>query len=497
MYPKGITISSPSVVNMADTKTKPTVVVAGATGFVGQALPAALKDEYRLIALSRSATKPVDGYHALRRADLFSLTETRRALKGADIAIYLVHSMMPSARLVQGHFSDLDLMCADNFAKAAKDAGVRRILYVGGLLPQGSSDDLSDHLSSRLEVERALAGSGLPVTTLRAGLVVGARGSSYQLVARLVRRLPIMICPAWTQSRMQPIGLSDLVHAIDLSLHDTSGKSHTYDVASGETLSYLQLMKATAQSFGLRRLFLKVPSFSTRLSRLWVSLTTGAPKALVAPLVESLKHDMLVRPGSDHRLDGFEPQSFWRPLEAAAAGHSKQAPRAFQASKNLSAGDKVHSVQRFAMPAGRSAAWAAFCYLQWLPTAFFGVIRVEFNEAEDSYDFRIAGSKHILLSLRIDHQSSHERRLVLRIVGGSLVLDTTRGYLEFRSTLEQSTLLVAIHDFVPSLPWRIYRMTQAQAHLFVMWRFRRHLQRLRRRSLQATVELAAPRNEAA
>ena len=482
---------------MADLKTKPTIVVAGATGFVGQALPDALRDEYRLIALSRSATKPVDGYHALRRADLFSLTETRRALKGADIAIYLVHSMMPSARLVQGHFSDLDLMCADNFAKAANDAGVRRILYVGGLLPHGSSDDLSDHLSSRLEVERALAGSGLPVTTLRAGLVVGARGSSYQLVARLVRRLPVMICPAWTQSRMQPIGLSDLVHAIALSLRDTSGSSHTYDVASGETLSYLQLMKATARSFGLRRFFLKVPIFSTRLSRLWVSLTTGAPKALVSPLVESLKHDMLVRPNPEQRLKGFEPESIWRHLEEAATGNSKKAPRAFQSTKSQSAGDKVHSVQRFTMPTGRSAAWAAFCYLQWLPTAFFGVIRVQFNEAEDRYDFRIAGLKHILLSLRIDHESSHERRLVLRIVGGSLVLDTTRGYLEFRSTLEQSTLLVAIHDFVPSLPWRLYRLSQAQAHLFVMWRFRRHLERLRKRSTRPVVELTTQSGKAA
>ena len=250
-------------------------------------------------------------------------------------------------------------------------------------------------------------------------------------------------------------------------------------------------MKATARSFGLKRLFVKVPIFSARLSRLWVSLTTGAPKALVAPLVESLKHDMLVRPDPEQRLSGFEPRSIWRHLEEAASGHSKAAPRAFQSSKSQSAGDKVHSVQRFPMPEGRSAAWAAFCYLKWLPTAFFGIIRVQFNEPEDRYDFTIAGLKHVLLSLRIDQQSSHERRLVMRIVGGSLVWDTTRGYLEFRSTLEQSTLLVAIHDFVPSLPWRIYRLSQAQAHLFVMWRFRRHLDRLRKRSAQSSPGLTA------
>jgi uncharacterized protein YbjT (DUF2867 family) len=462
---------------MDDTQDKATIVVAGATGFVGQALPAALGDDYHLIGLSRSATKPVAGYHGLRRADLFSLSETRNALKGADIAIYLVHSMMPSARLVQGHFADLDLMCADNFAKAAKDAGVRRIIYVGALLPNCALDELSEHLASRLEVERALSGSGLPVTTLRAGLVVGHKGSSYQLVARLVRRLPVMICPAWTQSRMQPIGLSDLVQVIRLSLPDTSTESHTYDVASGETLSYVELMKATALSLGLRRLFLRVPVFSTRLSRLWVSLTTGAPKALVAPLVQSLKHDMLVRSGSRWRVPGFNPESIWVHLEKAALNNSRVSPRAFRSTKTPFIGDKVHSVQRFIMPAGRSTTWAARRYFEWLPTAFFGVIRVHHVEPEDRYNFRLVGSKRNLLSLRIDHESSHERRLLLRIVGGTLVLDTKSGYLEFRSTLEQSTLLVAIHDFSPSLPWWLYRATQAQAHLFVMRRFRRHLER--------------------
>ncbi|MDE0882128.1 MAG: NAD(P)H-binding protein, partial [Myxococcota bacterium] len=146
-----------------DEPKKLTVVVAGATGFVGQTLPRVLADRFRLIGLSRSATKSLKGYEAMRRVDLFSLSGTRRALKGADIAIYLVHSMMPSARLVQGHFGDLDLMCADNFAKAAKDAKVKRILYVGGLVPEVDEDQLSAHLASRLEVERALSGTGVPI----------------------------------------------------------------------------------------------------------------------------------------------------------------------------------------------------------------------------------------------------------------------------------------------------------------------------------------------
>ena len=463
---------------MAELQARPRLAVAGATGFVGQALAAKLRHRFQLVALSRSASETPTGYHELRRADLFSLSQTRAALHCVDVAVYLVHSMMPSARLVQGHFRDLDLMCADNFAKAAKDCGVKRIVYVGGLLPAPGDDALSPHLASRLEVERALGGTGVPVTTLRAGMVVGVQGSSYQLVARLVRRLPVMVCPTWTQSRMQPIGLLDLVQAIGRSAEDVSSQSHTYDVASGETMSYVQLLKATARTLGLKRWFLRVPFFSPRLSRLWVSLTTGAPKALVAPLVESLRHDMLVDPSPERQLPGFEPQSIWRHLEQAARDDTRGAPRAFRAPQPAKAGDIVHSVQRFRMPSGRSAAWAAYCYLKWLPTALFGVIRVTYSEERSCYEFRLAGWRQRLLALRIDHDSSHERRLVLRIVGGVLVRDVGRGYLEFRSTLERQTLLVAIHDFAPSLPWWLYRVSQAQAHLFVMWRFRRHVQKL-------------------
>ena len=115
--------------------THKTIAVAGGTGFIGKALPKALADSHRLICLSRSAVKPPEGYDELRQVDLFSLQQTRQALEGADVAIYLVHSMMPAARLVQGDFQDLDLLCADNFARAAAEAKVKHIVYVGGLIP--------------------------------------------------------------------------------------------------------------------------------------------------------------------------------------------------------------------------------------------------------------------------------------------------------------------------------------------------------------------------
>src|SRR5690606_19576051 len=129
------------------------------------------------------------------QADLFSLLEVERALEGADVALYLVHSMIASAELTQGSFADFDLILADNFARAAKSRGVRHILYVGGLIPEG--ERLSRHLESRLEVEQTLRAQGVPVTALRASIIIGPAGSSLRMVENLVRRLPVMITPAW------------------------------------------------------------------------------------------------------------------------------------------------------------------------------------------------------------------------------------------------------------------------------------------------------------
>ncbi|HET6346301.1 MAG TPA: NAD(P)H-binding protein, partial [Myxococcota bacterium] len=149
------------------------VAIAGATGFIGRALRGALEDAaHEIIALSRSASDRPGGARTVwRSVNLFNLLHTERALAGAEVAFYLVHAMHPSARLTQGRFDDLDLICADNFARAARAVGVRHIIYLGGIIPQGT-EALSDHLRSRLEVEQTLAAHGVPVTALRAALVV-------------------------------------------------------------------------------------------------------------------------------------------------------------------------------------------------------------------------------------------------------------------------------------------------------------------------------------
>ena len=213
--------------------------------------------------------------------------------------------------------------------------------------------------------------------------------------------------------------------------------------------------------------------FSPRLSRLWVSLTTGAPKSLVGPLVESLTHEMV-----------GDPDRIWRPpqpvpvdqaLRKALQQPVTQRPRAFVSSRG--GPPTVRSVQRMSLPAGRDAAWALEAYMTWLPQALRGVVSVELTD-DDRVVFRLFGWGPKLLILQPLRHRSDPSRQVLRVIGGALARETFRGRLEFRQVPDKRTLIAGIHEFEPRLPWWLYRLTQAQFHRWVMFRFSRHLKRL-------------------
>ena len=177
---------------------RPTLVIAGATGFLGRWFIERYHREYRIIGLSRSRMQVKAGYDKAewRQVEMYSITSMEAAVDGADYALYLVHSMSPSTRLSQGSFEDTDLLLADNFARAARNKGLKQLLFVGGILPQDELPEAySRHLRSRWEVERTLSTTGVPLTTLRAGIIVGPGGSSFQMIERLVRALPVLICP--------------------------------------------------------------------------------------------------------------------------------------------------------------------------------------------------------------------------------------------------------------------------------------------------------------
>jgi uncharacterized protein YbjT (DUF2867 family) len=456
-----------------------TVVVAGATGFIGSALAPRLSERFRLIGLSRSAGVELDGYETVRQVDLFSRKNTEAALEGADLAIYLVHSMMPSARLVQAHFSDLDLLCADNFARAARSQGVKHVVYVGGLIPEQS--ELSKHLKSRLEVERVLASYDVPVTTLRAGIVVGTRGSSFQILSRLVHRLPMMLCPSWTSTKTQAIDIEGLLGVMEAVLDTPEPTTHTYDVAATPAISYRELMIAMAKVLGVRRVMVPVPFVTPRLSGLWVAMTTGAPMSLVAPLVESLRHQMTAREGAEHRHPAERPIAVEAMLEGALRTQdqaAKRAPKAFRGLRGRPGPPTVVSVQRMSLPPGRDSAWAADEYLSWLPKGLGLLAPIRVVSQGDDVEFRLLQNGPVLLHLERRSTQDPEKRRVFRVLGGLLARQTERGRLEFREVLDGGSLLVGLHEFCPRLPWWIYRFTQALFHAWVMKRFARHLKSL-------------------
>ncbi len=449
----------------------PVVVIGGASGFIGTALGAALCERFRVIGLSRRAQEPGGSFSEWRAADLLNFRQAETALQGARYAVYLVHSMMPSARLTQASFADLDLLAADNFGRAAARAGVEQIVYLGGLVPEG--DKLSPHLESRREVEDTLGRHGVPVTTLRAGLVIGGGGSSFEILVKLVERLPAMICPKWTQNRMQPIAIGDVVKLLAFVVGRGDCFGETFDVAAPEVLSYRELMTMCAEQMGIQRTMIPVRFFSPGLSRLWVSLVTGAPGALVGPLVESLKHEMIAR---DHRLAdlaGLTPQPVREALAAALAeGRQAQgrAPRTGPASI-------VRSVQRMLLPRGHDAAWAASEYARWLPRALRGLVRVAVD-SEENICFFFSTLRTPLLVLRHSPERSTPERQLYFLDGGLLSRTGAGGRFELRQVLDGRTMLVAIHDYAPRLPWLVYILTQAKFHAWVMAAFRRHLGRI-------------------
>jgi len=473
---------------------RPTVAIAGATGFVGTALWQALADDYDLIGLTRSPVRArvnatPTARETWRHCDLFDPYAVRDGLEGADYAIYLVHSMLPSARLTQGTVADLDLLQADNFARAAAAQGVRQILYLGALVPE-AHDDLPAPLRRRLEVEQALGSTEVPLTTLRAGLVVGAGGTWLRLLLNLVRRLPVMALPSWTRAVTQPIAIDDVVRGLTHGLGNGATYGATYDIGGPDVMSYRQMLLRTARVLGLERHTVTVPMESPRLSKLWVRLFGGVPWALVSPIIDSLRYQTRVQENEMQSwlLEGAT--SFDAALANAVdeEGHPLPNPRDELRPREdvvIKEQSVARSVQRMPCPPNFDVHDVANEYLRWLPRLGWPLLRVRVAYGRVArFQLRLTG--HTLLELRFDADRSPEGRQLFFVTGGLLVGDSDRsGRLEFREVLGGRAVLAAVHDFSPRLPWPVYNSTQAQVHLLVMGQFRRHLGRLTRQQTAA------------
>jgi uncharacterized protein YbjT (DUF2867 family) len=467
---------------------RPTVVIAGATGFVGTALRRLLQPTHDLVALTRSPVRArfnhtASDHEQWRYCDLFSAKAVEEGLAGADYAIYLVHSMLPSSRLTQADPVDLDLLLADNFARAAERQGVKQILYVGGLVPT-DADGVPEPLTQRQEVEQTLGSTSVPLTALRAGIIVGPGGSWLRTVLRLVRRLPAMVLPAWTEAMTQPIAIADVTRALKHCLGNPATYDQAYDLGGPERMTYRNLLERTARVVDKDLPMATVPVEAPGLSRLWVKLFTGAPWPLVGPLIETLRRDVQVRPNplQDWLAPSLTPfddalrrslDAHGRPLpnpRAALRGHDDAVIRELSVAR---------SVQRLPLPPGFSARDVADEYMRWLPR--FGWPFLKCTVSDDRVcRFYLRPLKWPLLELTFAADRSADGRQLFYVTGGLLAdpggeLD---GRLEFRRALNGTCVLAAVHDFAPRLPWIVYNSTQALAHLVVMNGFGRHLRKL-------------------
>ena len=468
---------------------RPTVAIAGATGFVGTALRAALVDRADVVALTRSPVRAEtnagsDAHVEWRHCDLFDPYAVKQGLEGADYAFYLVHSMHPSSRLTQAKVADLDLLMADNFARAAETQGLEQILYIGGLVPH-DAPNLPRRLRNRREVEEALASGSTPVTTLRAGLIVGAGGTWLRMVINLVRRLPFMILPAWTQATTQPIARADMVRALLHCLGRAETYGRTYDVGGPARMTYRELLEETARVLGLQRHMVTVPVGSPRLSKLWVRVFGGAPWAIVSALIDSLRYQTEVRDNPLQRWLMADPTSYATALRDAvdAQGCPQPNPREDLRGADdavMRANSRARSVQRLPLPPGFSARDVADEYMRWLPSFGWPFLKCSV-QAERTVRFQLRPFNLTLLTLRFAPERSPKGRELFFVTGGFLAdrQEGRTGRLEFRCTLDDRAVIAAVHDFSPMLPWYVYNATQALAHLLVMNGFGRHLQTLK------------------
>jgi uncharacterized protein YbjT (DUF2867 family) len=257
------------------------VVVFGATGFIGRALLPVLAAEQEVVAVSRNPQPPQKGI-AWVVGDVTDAPAVRQALEGADVVYYLVHS------LGSPDFEERDVAGATTTAAEAETAGVRQIVYLGGLGEEG--EELSPHLRSRLETGRALASGAVPLTTLRAAVVVGKGSAAFETIVALVDRLPVMVAPRWVSTPTQPIALADTVRYLAAVAGREETIGETYDLGGPEVMTYRQMIERVADMRGKRRAIIEVPVLTPFLSSLWLHLVTPVGASVARPLIEGLRN---------------------------------------------------------------------------------------------------------------------------------------------------------------------------------------------------------------
>lgn len=267
-----------------------TVLITGATGFIGKRLTSALLDQgYRVRCMVRKDAAGIAAGAEIVKADMLERASLAQALEGIDTAFYLVHSMGGG----RSDYVRRDREAAKNFVQAAEKAAVRRVIYLGGLGETG--DGLSEHLKSRLEVADILRSGKFATTFLRAAVIIGAGGTSFEMVRGLVQRLPLMITPRWVSTRCQPIEVHDVIAYLAGCLANERTAGGTFDIGGPDILTYREMMEHLARLEGKRLWIVPVPVLTTKLSSYWVALFSTVPPSVSMPLIEGLNNEVVCR----------------------------------------------------------------------------------------------------------------------------------------------------------------------------------------------------------
>jgi len=285
------------------------VLVLGATGFIGSRLIPELRAKgIQIRMLVRNPDKVAElikgdsGITAVK-GDLLTGEGLSEALLGIQSAYYLVHSMGGRSIFQNKEYADKDRTAAELFIKAADVSGLRRVIYLGALGEK--SEDLSEHLQSRAEIAHILSSGKTAATILRAAIIIGAGGASFEMLRYLVERLPVMVCPKWIDTKIEPIALRDVLKYLVGCLFDARTEGQSFDIGGSEILTYREMMQQYAEARGIgSRLIFRVPFLTPLLSAYWVDFVTPIPSGVAHPLIEGLKNEVICK---DHRIDGIIP----------------------------------------------------------------------------------------------------------------------------------------------------------------------------------------------
>jgi uncharacterized protein YbjT (DUF2867 family) len=283
------------------------ILVTGASGFIGQRLVRRLlvsssTTNLSIRCMTRRARALFSNFQNGRedmevvQADAHNYTELVEALTGIDIAFYLIHSMEGSSKEWK-KFAERDRVAAENFARAVNETGVMRVIYLGGLT-NAPQKELSKHMQSRMEVGEVLKKSNAAVTIFRAAVILGQGGGSFQMLQYLVERLPFMICPKWVLTKCQPIAVDDVIEYLARSVETKETVSRTFDIGGPEILTYFDMMLRYGNILKKSIKIIIIPFLTPRLSSYWIDLITPVKASLARPLIDSLRHEAVVKDGS-------------------------------------------------------------------------------------------------------------------------------------------------------------------------------------------------------